>query len=102
MTPSPTAPPVQDETNESEETDKPESGVARPESDSGPPAVPNQDGTEVADAEATGVYGNAYNRDAEFYAFTKAMETYEQTMDPSTIFILGTDNELLRFLEQPQ
>ena len=53
MTPSPTAPPVQDETNESEETDKPESGVARPESDSGPPAVPNQDGTEVADAEAT-------------------------------------------------
>ena len=55
-----------------------------------------------ADAEATGVYGNAYNRDAEFYAFTKAMETYEQTMDPSTIFILGTDNELLRFLEQPQ
>jgi membrane protease subunit HflC len=56
----------------------------------------------VADAEATGVYGNAYNRDAEFYAFTKAMETYEQTMDPSTIFILGTDNELLRFLEQPQ
>jgi hypothetical protein len=30
------------------------------------------------------------------------METYEQTMDPSTVFILGTDNELLRYLEQPQ
>ena len=56
----------------------------------------------VADAEATAVYGDAYNRDADFYAFTKAMETYEQTMDPTTIFILGTDNELLKYLEQPQ
>ena len=51
-----------------------------------------------ADAEATGIYAEAYNRDGEFYAFTKSLETYEQTMDPETFFILGTDNELLRFL----
>ncbi len=56
----------------------------------------------VADAEATGIYAGAYNRDADFYAFTKSMETYELTMDPTTIFILGTDNELLKYLEQPQ
>ena len=55
-----------------------------------------------ADAEATAIYAEAYNRDAEFYAFTKSMETYEMTMDPSTFFILGTDSELLRFLEQPR
>ena len=55
-----------------------------------------------ADAEATRVYAAAYNRDAEFYAFTKSLETYEATMDPSTVFILGTDSELLRFLRQPQ
>ena len=55
-----------------------------------------------ADAEATRIYAEAYNRDADFYAFTKSLETYEETMDPSTIFILGTDSELLRFLEQPQ
>ena len=55
-----------------------------------------------ADAEATRVYAEAYNRDADFYAFTKSLETYEQTMDPSTVIILGTDNELLRFLEQPR
>ena len=54
-----------------------------------------------ADAEATRVYAEAYNRDAEFYAFTKSLETYEATMDPSTVFILGTDSELLRFLRQP-
>ena len=55
-----------------------------------------------ADAAATGIYAEAYNRDADFYAFTKSLETYELTMDPSTIFILGTDSELLRFLEQPR
>ena len=55
-----------------------------------------------ADAEATRVYAAAYNRDAEFYAFTKSLETYEATMDPSTVFILGTDSELLRFLRQPR
>ncbi len=56
----------------------------------------------VADAEATKIYADAYSRDADFYAFTKSMETYELTMDPTTIFILGTDNELLKYLEQPQ
>ena len=56
----------------------------------------------VADAEATRIYADVYNRDADFYAFTKSMETYELTMDPTTIFILGTDSELLKYLEQPQ
>ena len=53
-----------------------------------------------ADAEATRVYAEAYSRDGDFYAFTKSLETYEQTMDAETFFILGTDSELLRFLEQ--
>ena len=53
-----------------------------------------------ADAQATRIYAEAYNRDADFYAFMKSLETYEQTMDPETFFILGTDSELLRFLER--
>ena len=56
----------------------------------------------AADAKASAIYAEAYNRDGDFYAFTKSLETYEMTMDPSTIFILGTDSELLRFLEQPR
>ena len=55
-----------------------------------------------ADAEATTIYAEAYGQDAAFYAFTKSLETYERTMDPSTFFILGTDSELLRFLEAPR
>ncbi len=56
----------------------------------------------TADAEATAIYAAAYNRDASFYAFTKSLETYERTMDPTTVFILGTDSEFLRFLEAPR
>ena len=52
-----------------------------------------------ADATATGVYAEAYDRDADFYSFTKSLETYEQTMDGETLFILGTDSELLRYLD---
>ncbi len=55
-----------------------------------------------ADAEATRIYAEAYNQDPEFYAFTKSLETYEATMDPSTFFILGTDSDLLRYLEQAE
>ncbi len=55
-----------------------------------------------ADAEATAVYAEAYGRDADFYAFTRSLETYEKTMDPSTIFILGVESELLQYLEKPR
>ena len=56
----------------------------------------------TADAEAIDIYADAYNRDTGFYAFTKSLETYERTMDPGTFLILGTDSELLRFLETPR
>ena len=56
----------------------------------------------TADAEATNIYAEAYGRDASFYAFTKSLETYESTMDSNTFFILGTDSELMRFLENPR
>ena len=56
----------------------------------------------TADAEATSIYAGAYSRDPDFYAFTKSLETYEETMDASTFFMLGTDSELLKYLEQPR
>jgi modulator of FtsH protease HflC len=55
-----------------------------------------------ADGEATGIYAEAHGRDADFYAFTKSLETYERTMDPKTIFVLGTDSELLKHMEGPR
>ena len=55
-----------------------------------------------ADGEATRIYAAAYNRDANFYAFIKSLETYELTADPSSILILTTDSELLRFVKSKQ
>lgn len=55
-----------------------------------------------ADAEATGVYAEAYGRDADFYAFTRSLESYEKLMDRDTMFIMGTDSELLKYLERPR
>ena len=55
-----------------------------------------------ADAEATDIYAGAYTRDADFYAFTRSLESYEKVIDPSTMFILGTDSEFLRYLERPR
>ena len=56
----------------------------------------------TADAEATDIYAAAYNQDTSFYEFTKSLETYAETMDPSTTLILGTDSELMRFFESPR
>ena len=55
-----------------------------------------------ADAEATAIYAEAYGRDESFYAFSRTLEVYEKTLDSSTTFVLGTDSELLQYLEQPR
>ncbi len=53
-----------------------------------------------ADAEATDIYAGAYGRDADFYAFTRSLESYQKVVDPNTMFILGTDSEFLKYLER--
>ncbi|RPJ60145.1 MAG: protease modulator HflC [Acidobacteria bacterium] len=53
-----------------------------------------------ADAEATNIYAEAYGRDADFYAFTKSMETYELTADPKGMLILTTDSDFLKYLKR--
>ena len=55
-----------------------------------------------ADAEAANIYAAAYNRDRDFYRFIKSMEVYRDTLDDETVLLLGTDGELLRFLERSQ
>jgi membrane protease subunit HflC len=52
-----------------------------------------------ADAEATKIYGEAYNRDAEFYAFFKTLETYKEAAFENAFVILGTDSDYYRFLK---
>ena len=53
-----------------------------------------------ADAEATRIYAAAYNRDPEFYAFLKTLETWKDTLDSDTRMLLTTDAEFLRYLKK--
>ena len=53
-----------------------------------------------ADGEATRIYAEAYSQDMGFYEFFKTLETYKTTLDPSTFFILSTDNKYLKYIEK--
>lgn len=54
----------------------------------------------VADANATRIYAEAFNKDPEFYRFWKTLELYEEAITSSqTKLILGTDNPLFELLK---
>ena len=53
-----------------------------------------------ADGEATRIYAQAYSQDKDFYEFFKTLENYKSTLDPSTLFILSTDNKYLKYIEE--
>jgi membrane protease subunit HflC len=53
-----------------------------------------------ADAEATRIYGEAFNQDPEFYAFFKTLETYKEAPYNNTFVIMGTDSDYYQFLKK--
>ncbi len=52
-----------------------------------------------ADAEATGIYADAYGRDPEFYSFLRTLESYSETLDEETALILTTDSDYFKYLK---
>jgi membrane protease subunit HflC len=55
----------------------------------------------TADAEATGIYADAYNRDQNFFDFWRAVESYRTTI-PGFDKTLSTDMDYFRYLYSPQ
>jgi len=53
-----------------------------------------------ADAEATRIYGLAYNRDADFYTFYKTLETYKAASNNNAYLILSTDSDYYKYLKK--
>ena len=53
-----------------------------------------------ADAEASRIYADAYNRDPEFYSFWKSIETYKKTI-PNFDKVLSTDMDFFKYLYSP-
>ncbi|MDP2940097.1 MAG: protease modulator HflC [Candidatus Omnitrophota bacterium] len=52
-----------------------------------------------ADAEAIGIYAQAYNQDPDFYSFLKTLETYQKTIDENSTIILTTDSDYYKYLK---
>ena len=62
-----------------------------------------QELTGTADAKASEIYARAYTASpaaADFYAFTKTLETYKDTLGRDSTLILTTDSDLFRLLKQ--
>ena len=52
-----------------------------------------------ADAKATKIYAESYDRDRAFYEFIKSMDAYKNTLDSTTKLILSTDSKFFKYLE---
>jgi membrane protease subunit HflC len=53
-----------------------------------------------ADAEATRVYGQAYNKNPEFYAFLRTLESYKEKTNKNAVMILTTDSDFYRYVKE--
>lgn len=51
------------------------------------------------EAGALKIYADAYNKDPDLYNFLKTLELYKKGFTKNTKLILGTDNDLLKFLK---
>ncbi|MBS0221169.1 MAG: protease modulator HflC [Proteobacteria bacterium] len=54
-----------------------------------------------ADAEATKIYADAFDRDKDFYAFWRRMEAYRQAFSGGGTMILSPDNDFFRYFNRP-
>lgn len=53
------------------------------------------------DAEAVRLYAEAYNKDPEFYAFLRSLQTYESVLQTKSTLVLDANSPLLRYLVNP-
>ena len=56
----------------------------------------------VADAKATEIYANAYNKNADsvsFYEFIMTMESYQEMLDAQSTLIFTTESDVFKFLK---
>ena len=53
-----------------------------------------------ADALTTAIYAKAYNRDKKFYAFTRSLEAYRNSIDENTRLVISPDSEFFNFFQQ--
>jgi len=53
-----------------------------------------------ADAEAAKIYADAYNKNAEFFAFVRSLQSYERSFkDREDIMVMSPDSDFFRFIK---
>jgi membrane protease subunit HflC len=53
-----------------------------------------------ADADATRIYGGAYNKNPEFYSFLRTLESYKEKTNKNAVMILTTDSDFYRYVKE--
>jgi membrane protease subunit HflC len=53
-----------------------------------------------SDAEAAKIYADAYNKDPEFYSFTKSLESYKSAVGQNTSLVISSDSEFYKFFQK--
>ena len=56
----------------------------------------------AADAKATDIYADAYNRDPNFYKLVRSLESYGKTIDEDSWVVLSSDSEYFKTFVNPQ
>ncbi len=50
------------------------------------------------DAQAIAIYADAFNRDPEFYSFTRRLEAYQNLLGKQDMLVLDSDNDFFKYL----
>jgi modulator of FtsH protease HflC len=58
--------------------------------------------TGEGDGRATDIYAASFEKDPEFYAFLRRLETYEKVFEEKTTILLDTEAELLKYFASPR
>jgi membrane protease subunit HflC len=53
-----------------------------------------------ADAEAAKIYAQAFGQDAEFFQFTRALQTFRESLSGDSTLLLSTDSDYLKYLKK--
>jgi len=53
-----------------------------------------------ADANITRIYAQAYNKDMDFFAFTRSLQAYQDSIGKGTKLVITPDSEFFRFFER--
>ncbi len=52
------------------------------------------------DAAAFSIFATAYKQDPDFFAFTRTMEAYKQTMNEQSMLVISPDSEFFKYLKK--